>query len=443
MKTSPQDESSRRLDTGVRPAPLTTSPKDLPDAPALLYDELEGSLRYFLRFTNLDPASKGFGLTVDSTKSPQVASIAASGFALSAWVIAAERGYMTRQRALDISRRSLYTLLHHASHHRGFFAHFLDMASAERRRKCEYSTIDTALCLNGVMTAAAYYQDEELSDLARQLLERVDWEFIIFEEDGQTLFHMAYNPDADGDYSNGRPGFISRWDMAAEQKMMYFQAAPQLDPRVARALYQGFRRDIGYFEGQPIIFIPGGNLFAYQFSEAWFDAARYLDPDGVDWFENSRRATLANRSYAIAQSATFQTYHANSWGSSCGDSPWGYDVSGAPPASQELVPEGTVSIYSALASLPFAPEYVLDMARYLYQNQPRTWGPYGFYDAYNLDVSPVWYSNSIYGIDKGCSMLMIENYLSGLIWDVYTNSAPIQQALSILGFTERTGTESQ
>ncbi|HUM70035.1 MAG TPA: glucoamylase family protein [Chloroflexota bacterium] len=399
------------------------------DKLSLLHHELKGSVDFFRQFTNLDARSKGFGLTVDSTKDIQVASIASVGFALTAWVIAAERGYLSHDQAMDITRKTLHTLWHHVSHHRGFFAHFLHMESGERVGKCEYSTIDTALCLNGVITAAAYFQDDEIEQLARRLLERVDWHFLIFEKDGKTLFRMAYNPDKGGDYVTGDPGFIYQWDMAAEQKMMYLQAAAQIEPSVARRLYQGFSRDLGEYNGQKIIINPGGNLFAYQFSEAWLDTARYLDPDGVDWFHNTRLATLANRQFCLEHAAHFKTYHANSWGVSAGDSPWGYDVSGSTPSLEEPEPNGTVSIYGALSSLPFTPEFTLDMMQYLYHQHPQTWGLYGFFDSYNLAVSPPWYSHSLYGIDKGCSMIMIENYLSRLIWETYTNSPTIQKSV--------------
>ncbi len=403
----------------------------------ILHHELQGSVEFYRDFTNLQQGSPGYGLTVDSTKKANFASIAATGFALTAWVIGSERGYMPREQAQEITRGTLDTLLHRVPHHRGFFAHFLNIETAQRWRTCEYSTIDTALCLNGVITAAAYFQDAQICQMADEILARVDWNFIVFERDGITLFRMAYNPDRGGDYVQGDPGFISQWDMAAEQKMMYLQAAEQLPPELARKLYAGFRRDKRKFDGRDVIVNPGGNLFAYQFSEAWLDCEKLLDPDGIDWFENSRLATLANRSFCMEHAREFKTYGPSSWGASCGDSPWGYDVSGATPALLDPKPNGTVSIYGAISSLPFTPGLVLEMIDHLYHRYPRTWGKYGFYDAYNLAVKPAWYSDALYGIDKGCSMIMIENYQSRLVWDVYTSSPNIQKALKVLGFYKR------
>ncbi|MEN4011232.1 MAG: glucoamylase family protein [Bellilinea sp.] len=404
---------------------------------SLLHRELQGSIEFFLSHTNTNPHSQGFGLTVDSTKKTNLASIASTGFALTAWMIASERNFLPRQRAADITRQTLHTLLHHASHHRGFFAHYLHMDTAQRWGKCEYSTIDTALCLNGVITAAAYFQNAEISDLAQQLLERVDWKFILFENDGQALFRMAYNPDKDGDYVTTEAGFISQWDMAAEQKMMYLQAAARIEPSLARRLYQGFRRDTGLFDGQTVIINPGGSLFAYHFSEAWLDVAKYLDANSVDWFQNTRLASLANRQFCIDHSQQYKTYHARSWGLSAGDSPWGYEVAGSTPSLSEPHHTGTVSIYSALSCLPFLPDETAEMMEYLYHQQPQTWGKYGFFDSYNLAVKPPWYSRALYGIDKGCSLLMIENYLSRMIWETYSSSSAIQKALAVLGFTRR------
>jgi hypothetical protein len=410
------------------------------DFTQLLLDELQGSVKFFLDYTNLKPGSKGYGLTVDTTKNLNRSSIASVGYSLTAWVIGAERGFIPPHRAREITCESLKTLLDNVNHHHGFYAHMLDMETGERWKTSEYSTIDTAICLNGVITAAAYFAgDSAIQELSQQILERVDWNFIIFERGEQTLFRMAYNPDHGGDYFEGQPGIISQWDMSAEQKMMYFQAANQVKPEVAVRLYRGFSRDEGEFDGQTIIIIPNGSLYGYHCSEAWLDARRYLDPDGIDWFQNVRLAVLASRSFCLEHTSRYRTYHEKSWGLSSGDSPWGYDVFGSRPCIGEPHHNGTVSIWGALASLPYTPLETLEMAEYLYREHPKTWGPYGFYDAYNLDAEPEWYSQALYGIDKGCSMIMIENYLSGLIWNVYTESAYIQKALQVLGFQKCQG----
>jgi hypothetical protein len=133
----------------------------------------------------------------------------------------------------------------------------------------------------------------------------------------------------------------------------------------------------------------------------------------------------------------FKTYGPDSWGCSAGDSPWGYNVTGALPALVEPKPNGTVSIYGGVSSLPFAPNEASRMIEFLYREHPQTWGSYGFFDSYNTSVVPSWYSHDLYGIDKGCSLLMVENHLSGLIWKTYTESAYIQNALKILGFRKR------
>jgi len=403
----------------------------------ILEQERRGSVQFLLDFSNLQPDSPGFGLTVDVSSQPERASIAATGFALTAWVIACEHGLLSSERALKIVRGTLQTLWERVPQVHGFFSHFVDMQTAQRWKQCEYSTIDTALCLNGVITAAAYFNDAEVRDLAERILQRVDWGWLVFTQQGKTLFRMAYNPDQQGDYVQGQPGWIGQWDMSAEQKMMYLQAAGSLEPALAQRLYADFRRDVAEFAGVEVICNPGGNLFAYQFSEAWLDVGRYLDPYGVDWFENTRRAAWANRAFCIEQREQFATYHERSWGISCGDSPWGYEVSGSPPCLGQPQHTGTVSIYGALSCLPFLPEETRAMAAYLYHEQPQTWGPYGFYDAYHLGVQPPWYSRRLYGIDKGCSLLMIEHAQTRLIWDVYTQSAPIQQALRVLGFQRR------
>ncbi len=403
----------------------------------IIKDEIRRSVAFFLDFTNLKTDSRGFGLTADSTKTPERASIASVGYALTAWVIAAERGILPRDTARRITAGTLNTLLFNTSHFKGFFAHFLVTETGERYGKTEFSTIDTAICLNGVITASAYFHDDEISQLAEAVLERVDWGFLVFEQDGISLFHMSYNPDRGGSYVTDKPGFISQWNNASEQRMMYLQAAKSLGSVQARKLYAGFSRDIGEYQGKQFIINPLGSLYAYLCTEAWLDSRRYLDPDGVDWFENLRLAALANRQFCLEHAEKYCTYHANSWGISSGDSPRGYAVFSGEPCFGKPYHDGTVSIWSAIACLPILPAETSALIEYLYTSHHQTYGNYGFFSAYNLDVQPPWYSHSVYGIEKGCSMIMLENYLTGLIWNVYTDDWYIKNALSILGFKQK------
>ena len=403
----------------------------------IITDEIRRSVAFFLDFTNLKPESTGYGLTADSTKTPKRASIASVGYALTAWVIAAERSILPKDTARLITAGTLRTLLQNTSHYKGFFAHFLDAETGERFRKCEFSTIDTAICLNGVITAAAYFHDDEITQLAEALLDRVDWGFLVFEQDDKSLFHMSYNPDRGGSYVTGKPGFISQWNNASEQKMMYLLAAKNLGSVQARKLYAGFSRDIAEYQGKQFIINPLGSLYAYLCTEAWLDVRKYLDPYGVDWFENLRLAALANRQFCLENAEQYRTYHANSWGISSGDSPSGYAVFSSLPCFGKPYHDGTVSIWSAIACLPVVPAETSILIEYLYTKHPQTYGKYGFFSGYNLDAQPPWYSQAVYGIEKGCSMIMLENYLTGLIWDVYTECQYIQNALNILGFTQR------
>ncbi|HWR65785.1 MAG TPA: glucoamylase family protein [Bellilinea sp.] len=293
--------------------------------------------------------------------------------------------------------------------------------TGERFKECEYSSIDTTICLNGVITAAAYFHDSEISQKTHQLLERVDWPLIIFEENDKTLFRMAYNPDAQGYYVHNKPGFISQWDMAAEQKMMYLQASRHIDAGVARKLYADFHRDKRIYTGQEVIIHPGGGSYVYQCSEAWLDVERYLDLHGVDWFRNTRLAAQANRAFCLEHLDRFKTYHETSWGLSAGDSPHGYAVFGGSPSLWYPNHDGTVSIWGLSPTCPLSEETIA-LVEFLFTYHPQTWGEYGFYDAYNVDVAPPWYSSELYGVDKGSSIIMIEKYLSRLGWETYTDS---------------------
>jgi hypothetical protein len=181
-----------------------------------------------------------------------------------------------------------------------------------------------------------------------------------------------------------------------------------------------------------------GSLFTYQFSHAWIDFRNIEDANGVDWFTNSVNASKASIAYAVKNSKTYKTYSNVSWGATACDGPGGYcgPYGSGPSSGNAHVSDGTIPPCGAIGSIVFTPtESIAAMNNY--RTYDRLWSKYGFKDAYNLDVSEAgWYGNDIIGIDKGISVLMIENYISDFIWNMFMDNKYVQAGLNELGFKE-------
>lgn len=169
------------------------------------------------------------------------------------------------------------------------------------------------------------------------------------------------------------------------------------------------------------------------------DFRRMKDEEGIDWFENSIKATLANRKYCMENSKNYKTYGENSWGLTACIAPKGYCVGfGAKPALNKLDEnDGTISPSGVAGSIVFTPELSIKALEHYYNHFPKFWGKYGFKDAYNLEGSKPWYAEEYIGIDKGISMVMIENYLTGLIWKYFMKNEYVVQGLDKLNITQK------
>lgn len=411
-----------------------------------VHKELKGSFNYFWIETNTDKTSQGYGMVRDRTSQADKASIAAVGFALAAYVIGVEHQFITREEALERARLTAHTLRFHTAHYKGFFSHFVRMSDAKRYQKSEFSTIDTAIVLNGLLCVDAYFNDPTLHQDIMTIVERVDWAHFVFEFEGKKTFRMAYNPDRDGDYRPGEDGWIYQWHMPAEQLMMYLLAAGSntLDDATANALYFGFQRYVGGYGPHQFVYTPGGALFVYQFTHAFFDFQQFVDAKGFDWFENSKQATLSNRQWCLDASTRFKTLHEHAWGLTACDHPKGYSAFGTPPFDGGLSDRqehcnGTIAPYGAIGSIIFTPQESLASLAYHYENHPTLLGPYGLKDSYNLDVEPPWYAEDYLGIDKGLTVVMLDNYLKGSIQRLYTEHPIIQKAIEVLRFKRKEG----
>lgn len=391
---------------------------------------------YFMDYTNFNENQKGYGLTIDETRHTQVASIAATGFMLSSLVIGVKEGYISYEEAYQKAYRTLLTLRDHIPHYEGFFAHFVNIETGERLGKTEYSTIDTALCLCGVIVCDSFFNKKELSEIAFQILDRVNYEAFIFEKDNKKVLHMAYNPDRGGDYVIGKPGFIHHWSMFAEQLMIYVMMAGSKYYKHAKEVYEGFNKSIGTYEGISYIYSPGNSLFIYQFPLAWLDLKNVYDQEGINWFLNAQKAILAHEKAARQHEDVYQTFKPSFFGFSASDTPKGYRIyGGLPNTMNKLDTDGTVSPFSMVGSLIFVPDLALKAIQEM-DHIDGLEGKYGYYDGFNFDCEH-WISDRYISINKGLELLMINNYLSQTIHTFFMAHPIIKKGMEVLQWKKR------
>jgi hypothetical protein len=379
------------------------------------------------------------GLIRDRSTSGSPCSIASQGFGLSAICIGVERGWITRAQGRTRVLQALNTYWSQPQGpansgtigFRGLFYHFLDMTSATRTWDSELSTIDTALLLAGVLHAMEFFDgsdpDEvQIRALADQLYRRADWEFMRNFAAG---IHMGWKP------ATGFGGF-GLWVGYNEAMILYILALGSPTHPVPASTWTYWTSNYSWqtHYGQSYVNFPP--LFGHQYSHCWIDFRlvndAYMENRGITYFENSRRATLAQQAYCIDNPFDHAGYSDSLWGITASDFPGGYMARGAPPAQND---EGTITPTAPAASLPFAPEIVIPTLRNMHQNYPLLWGPYGFRDAFNLNP-PVWYDPEYVGIDQGPIVIMIENYRSSSVWLRMMSNPYIQTGLQRAGFIQ-------
>jgi len=377
------------------------------------------SFQYFLKAVN--PAN---GLVLDkasNSKSPDFkyapASIAAVGFGLAALTAGAERGWISKDAAAGKVKTTLRFFSEKMESEHGFFYHFVDMETGKRVWDCELSSIDTALFLAGALTAAQYFENPEIKDLAKDLYERVDWKWMA---NGSPFLTMGWKP--------GKQFLPHVWSDYNESMVMYILALGSPTFPLTAESWTAIKRPRGKYKTHELILSPP--LFTHQFSHAFIDFRNKRD-GYADYFENSVQATLANRQFCIDSAGSFKTYGKDSWGLTASIGPDGYQAYGAPPGP--ALHDGTVAPSAAAASIVFTPKYSLSAMKHWYSKyRDELWGSYGFADSFNLDRD--FFAPDAYGINQGPTVLMIENYRSGLIWKLFMSRPEVQKGMKEAGF---------
>jgi hypothetical protein len=364
----------------------------------------------FYYFTRM--SDKETGLTRDSSRPGSPSSIAATGFSLAALAIGAANKWVPEEWAYEALRKTLKNLLTKAQHERGFFYHFLDVRSSRRVWESEASSIDTALLVAGALVAAQYYPGTDIERMAHDLYRRVDWQWMLNKTD---LVCMGWKPES---------GFLPYyWDTYNEHLIIQALAIGSPTFPIAPDLWNAWQRLEDEYNGHQVVYAHSGSLFTYQFPQAFIDF-RKLDDAGINYFENSRKATLANRDYSMASRHLRKGYSDFSWGLSASLGPGGYKAYGARPG--EGLEDGTVAPYAAVSSIVFTPRESMNAIRYFFEQYgQQLYGHFGFKDGFNLDKK--WWATEYIGIDQGVSLLMLENYLNdGIIWKKFMSLEAVQ-----------------
>ncbi|HWY21334.1 MAG TPA: glucoamylase family protein [Candidatus Acidoferrum sp.] len=382
-------------------------------------DELEKrNFQYFW-----DQASPQTGLVKDRcnvlrSDTTVVASIAATGFGLTALCIGEQRGFISASEARDRVLATLRFLWKKMPTHRGFFYHFADLNTGERIWDSEVSSADTSILLCGILTCRRHFeQHSEISLLAYEIFNRVDWSWL--SEDTALLPH-GWTPEL---------GFLPyRWDYYSEMMMIYLLGLGSLTHPLPGAAWNAWKRTKFEFDGIRYIgsFAP---LFVHQYSQAWFDFRGKRDAY-ADYFLNSKSATDAHRHFCLELAKLFPDYSDDLWGISASDSEKGYVIWGGPPMMGPI--DGTVVPSASAGSLPFLPQPVIRVLTNIRDHHARAWSRYGFVNAFNPLRN--WYDSDVVGIDTGITMLMAENVRTGFVWNTFMKNPESQRGMDRAGF---------
>jgi hypothetical protein len=403
---------------------------------------------YFQHETNLTN-----GMVPDNTRTGAHASIAAIGLGLATYPVAVEQSFISRDEAVDrvlTTLRFFWTspqgMESDATGYKGFYYHFLHMDTGRRAWESELSTIDSTILIAGALTTATYFDQEtelekEIRQLADDLYRRIDWQWAM---NGGPKVSMGWKPEC---------GFLPYWWEGYDEAILLHVlgiASPTypLPPET----YQAFTSTYSWKEIYGIEFLYGGPLFMHQISHLWIDFREiqdeFMSEKGIDYFENSRRATYIQQQYAIRNPNGFKGYGEATWGITASDGPgpavltidgiersfFDYESRGVPYGPDD----GTIAPWAVVASLPFAPEIVLPTLRSFNDLYPDMTSKYGFKCSFNPTFNGEnekgWISKGYYGLDQGPVVIMIENYRTDFFWELMKKCRYISDGLRKAGF---------
>lgn len=392
--------------------------------PELITEIQRRAFQYFVEKSDVVTGLTQDRAENDGSGESQVASLAATGYALAAWPVGVERGWIDRAAAEERALRTLKFLQASLPEQNGFFYHFVNKSSGARAWNCEVSSLDSALLFCGALISGQYFGGET-QRVADAVFERANWQWVLTNGGAQPdklVVSHGWTPES---------GFIG-YDYGgySEAVLVYLlglgSSSHPLPPNTWKHV---MRSVIRYGETEVIA---GGPIFMHQMPHNFFALRDRRDGCGFDYWVSSTNATLVARAFCMDHMKQRRSYGPNFWSLNASDGPDGYQAYGA--LGME---DGTISPTGAIASIPFTPELSIEAATAIYRDfGQRLWGRYGFGNAYNVDRD--WYGSQVIGIDLGMALLAIENHRSGLLWRLLESHDVTKRAYAAAGFVATT-----
>lgn len=374
------------------------------------------------------------GLTRERHGSGEVVTTGGSGFGLMAIIVGAERGFISRQDAIDHFSKVTEFLLS-ADRFHGAWPHWMNGSTGKTipfsNKDDGADLVETSFMAAGLLTVRQYLNpsqtDEmELINTINQLLDEIEWDW--FTRGGQQVLYWHWSPNHGWDMNMQIRGYN-------EALITYFMAATSTTHPIDASVYHnGWARTGGIVNGNsfygiklPLGYNYGGPLFFTHYSFLGLNPTQLID-QYADYWEQNQNHTLINQKHCELNPLRHLGYSAIAWGLTASDDPYGYGV------HEPTRDNGTLTPSAAISSMPFTPDASQQALRHFYYILgDKLWGEFGFYDAFN--PGEAWWANSYLAIDQGPIVIMIENYRTGLCWDLFMSAPEVSMAMKRLGFT--------
>lgn len=405
-----------------------------PKYPVIPDDDLltliqQQTFRYFWDFGH-----PSCGMARERDNSGDIVTIGGSGFGLMAIPVAIERGFITRSEGIE-RIATMVNFLKNADRFHGAWAHWYNGATGHVVPFSTYDNggdlVETSYMAQALLTVRQYLSaadpaEAELINNINLLLDGIEWSW--YNRDNLNMLSWHWSPN----YGWAMNMFVRGWN---EALITYIMAATSSTfPISAEVYHNGWAGNGAIVNGRsfygytlPLGHDYGGPLFFAQYSFLGLNPQNLSDQYASYWTQNVNH-TLINRQYCITNPRGYLLYSPDCWGLTASDDNNGYG------AHEPLNDNGTITPTAALSSMPYTPEESMRVARFLYYTLgDKLWGDYGFYDAFNPTAG--WWGKSYLAIDQGPIIIMIENYRTGLCWNLFMSAPEVDGALSKLGFS--------